>query len=214
MSIKAIQIVIFDFDGVLTENTQIIELAKQVGKLTEIIDVIKSAMKNISDASSYHRQAIKLLKGLSYESATLVGQRLIPTLGAEEMSKKLNSSGIQTAIITNGYSVTAQPIQQRLSVSRLYANELVFKEGIATGEMIEQVVDDKAKAGVLRKLLDELQIDKNKCAVVGDAMNDIPLFEQAGLSIAFNAEASLRPMVDVFVEEKDLNKVADIILAF
>lgn len=209
----AIHLVVLDFDGVLIESAQIIELAKRAGKLPELIAIIKRATNDIVSARLYHLEAIRLLKGLSYEEVSTIGKSFVLMPGAQQLITRLKTSGIQTAVITNGYTVTARHVQVELGIDRLYANDLVFKDGLATGELEEQVVDDSAKAIALRNLLAIEGLSKDECAAVGDGINDYPLLKEAGLAIGFNPDALLRPLVKTVIDEKNLERVADLILS-
>lgn len=84
---------------------------------------------------------------------------------------------------------------------------MVDENGVLTGEG-EEIVNLLNKATVLKRLALKERTTPRYCAIVGDSVFDIPLFKEAGLSIAFNAsDERVKEAADVVVECKDLRKI-------
>jgi phosphoserine phosphatase len=133
--------------------------------------------------------------------------------GARQAVTQLRRAGCHTAIISAGISILAERLRKTLGIDYSLANELVVDEnGILTGEG-EEVVPLLGKVGVFRKFASAHQTALEKSAVIGDSKFDVPVFEEAGLSIAFNSEDDqVKQKADVVVEGKDLSKVVPFIL--
>ena len=128
--------------------------------------------------------------------------------GTKETFKILHKNGFITAIISSGISLLAEKLQKNLGIKHVFANQLLTDpNGILTGEG-NPVVPLWEKGKVLNYLLNKLKINPNNCAVVGDSIFDIPLFDIAGFSVAFNSkDKRVRKISDVFVESNNLKDI-------
>jgi phosphoserine phosphatase len=128
--------------------------------------------------------------------------------GVEDAFNKLHEDGYITAIISSGISILAEKLKKILGIHYVFANELLKdKNGFLTGEG-NPVVPLWEKAKILQQLLFKLSIKPENCAVVGDSIFDIPLFDLAGFSIAFNSnDKRVRNIADVFIESEDLRDI-------
>lgn len=207
-----IRLIVFDFDGILVDARQIIELARRAGVQEEVETLIRQWEESSSSPSPYHHKAVSLLKGLAYSDATDVAENLPIMPGAEEVVRILKDRGLKMAVITSGYHVTTGKLVEKLGIDYAFANELLFENGVATGKMIEKVGDATAKVRALEKVASLEGITLDQCIVVGDGVNDLLMMKKAGLGIAFNGDPKLRQVVDVVVEGKDLRRILPYVL--
>jgi len=204
---NALRLVAMDCDGVLIDTHQILELAQKVGIKQEVEALMKQWRQESGSPSLYHLKAVSMLKGLGYTDAKEVAQNLPLMPGAEEAVRALKDHGLKIAIITNGYYITTGALKEKLRVDYVFANELLFEEGVATGKVIENIGDADAKVRALKEIIQMEGIGLDQCAAVGDGINDYLIVKQAGLGIAFNADRVLRQVADVIIEERDLRAI-------
>ena len=128
--------------------------------------------------------------------------------GAEDTLGMLNKNGYVSAIISSGIGILAEKLKKKLGINYVFANELLKdKNGILTGEG-NPVVPLWEKDKILHQLLNKLSIKPNQCAVVGDSIFDISLFDLAGFSIAFNSkDKRVNDIADVSIESDDLRDI-------
>ncbi len=128
--------------------------------------------------------------------------------GVTETLACLRMSGLKTALISAGVADLAERLQKLLGLDYVFANRILTdKKGFLTGEG-EAAVSLLDKLSVLGKLAATENVSLAECAVVGDSSNDIPMFKEAGLSIAFNSdENKVRRAADIVVNEKDLREI-------
>jgi len=211
----ACRLVAFDFDRVLVDTIQLLELAKAVGAQDQVIALMREWEAKLDSPRPYHIKAVGHLKGLEYAQAVTVSETMPLMTGAVETTRVLKSEGIKMAIITNGYYITAESVKQALEIEYLFANELLFDRKIATGEfkgMMGDIDDDVAKVHALETIANLEGITLDECAAVGDGMNDYPMMKASGLSIAFNADPRLERLTDVVIRDKDLRKILPFVL--
>lgn len=128
--------------------------------------------------------------------------------GAKPTFAQLREAGYKTAIISAGISILAERLERELEIDYVFANEIVAgKEGILTGKG-KEVVNPLNKKEVLRKLASKESTTPTCCAVLGDTIFDVPMFEEAGFSIAFNSDDErVREAADVVIQDKNLESI-------
>lgn len=128
--------------------------------------------------------------------------------GATETFSALRKARLKTALISAGLSVLASRLQATLGLDHIYANAvLTDQNGFLTGEA-EEAVCLLDKLSVLRELGKKENISLQECTVVGDSYYDIPMFNEAGLSIAFNTnDKEVRKAAKIVVRKKDLREI-------
>ena len=160
------------------------------------------------DYAEFVRLDVALWGKASVTQIKSILDRLPLMNGASETVLTLKGAGYRTAIISSGISLLADRVRDKLDVDRTFSNSLLVDgDGYLTGACDEYgVLLDKG--GVLKRLAALEGITPKECAAVGDSVYDIPLFDVAGLSIAFNArESEVRAAADVVVDGRDLRSI-------
>jgi len=93
------------------------------------------------------RMVHTVLRGVSRDRLELLGEeyfeyKLKPTLkinGVKEL-KLFMESGAKVVLVSQGLDVVMRPLAAYLGVSRLIANRMEFRDGIATGRLLEPVI--------------------------------------------------------------------------
>lgn len=202
---------VFDMDSTLIDAEVIDELAKAANVEEKVSAITEAAMNGTMDYTESFQMRVNSLKGLAYDKALAEtsGIRLMP--GAVELIEYIRSIGGKTAMITCGFSLVADSVQEQLGLDYAYSNELVVEDGFLTGESIGPLCVTNAKETVLSELVEKTGIPFEECLVIGDGANDICLFEKAGFSVAFNAKPIVQQHACAVVSEKDLRCVIPIL---
>ena len=205
--LAGVEMVVFDLDGVLVD----IDSSWQAIHAAFGVDNEENFQKHIHgqiDFKEFMRSDIRLWNGPHISRIRDVLDRAPLMKGASETVKILKTAGYKTAIISSGISVLAERIRCELGMDYCFSNRLLTDDsGLLTGDG-EEVVGLFDKGKVLRHLASTAGISVEQCVVVGDGRFDVPLFREAGLSIAFNAkDESVREAADLAVDEKDLTRI-------
>ncbi|WNY27989.1 Phosphoserine phosphatase [Methanimicrococcus stummii] len=202
---------VFDMDSTLIDAEVIDELAKAAGTDEEVSRITEAAMNGEMDYTKSFQMRVRALKDLPYEKALEQAGKIQLMPGAAELTEYIRGIGGKTAMITCGFSITADSVKEQLNLDYAYSNELIVKDGVLTGDAIGPLMVTNAKAAVLDELVKITGIPYEECLVVGDGANDICLFEKAGFSIAFNAKPRVQEKAHAVVSGKDLRNVIPVL---
>lgn len=182
------RLVVFDMDSTLIDAEVIDELAKAAGVGEQVAAITERAMRGELDFQASFRERMALLKGLPESTLEQIGETLRLTEGAETLISQLRRLGYKTAILSGGFTYFAERLQKQLGIDYVYANSLLIKDGLVTGEVQLPIVDGQRKADLLRELAQREGISLEQTIAVGDGANDLPMLSIAGLGVAFRAK--------------------------
>ncbi|AEF95895.1 phosphoserine phosphatase SerB [Methanotorris igneus] len=204
---KKKKIILFDFDSTLVDCETIDEIAKEAGVEEEVKKITKEAMEGKLNFEQSLRKRVSLLKGLPVEKVEKAVSNIKLMNGAEETIKELKKRGYVIGVVSGGFDIAVNRIKEKLGLDYAYANELIEKDGILTGEVRGPVMSETAKGDILEEIARKEGVDLKDTVVVGDGANDISMFNKAGLKIAFCAKEILKEKADICIEKKDLREI-------
>lgn len=205
---EGIKLVAFDLDGVLVDGGgSWVTVHQGLGTLAESqrngIDYFSGKISfgewAKKDVSLWKGVGIEKLKGILYTTRFMDGiEKTIPRL----------KKNYKLAIISGGLKLLAQHVQELYDIDYCYGNELLVRRGKVAG--IKHTVDFDAKGSILRRIAQDAGISTKECAAVGDYLNDIPMFREAGYSIAFDPKSpEVAQCASQVVYEKNLARLLD-----
>lgn len=201
------KIIIFDLDGVLVDVDSSWKLIHRAFETDNEQNLNRYLCGTISYAE-FMRRDIRLWGKVQIAQIKAILDS-VPLIGnVSTLILELKKNGFKTAIISSGISILADRVKNMLGIDYSYANRLsVDHDGWLTGEC-EEVVELLRKDLILNNLLADQRVDANQCIVIGDTKFDISLFEQAGLSIAFNPkDEDVKKAADLVINHKDLCQI-------
>jgi len=221
---KQIKMVFFDMDGVLFDVAGYNESGKKVAISTwnAVFDQAgiyheHERLKEMfikGDFPSYMEwtdEACRVLQkhGLEKEKFMRVINNRPLMKGAKETFNELKNKGYKTAVITGSFEALALRAKELLGLDYAIGHcKLNFDN---TGRLRNWELvpcDFDGKTAYFKKIADELEISYSKCAHVGDEVNDIPIFKEVGLSIAFNStKKEVKKAADIIIDKKDLREI-------
>ena len=146
-------------------------------------------------------------------------ERILSTVplmpGARELIDGLHRRGARCAIVSGGLDLLAKRIAGELGIEIALANGLrVDSEGLLTGEGIVRV-PIHGKERVLAALQDQLGVDPEETASVGNSEIDVGLFRRSRVGVAFLPEdEAVRHAATAVVTERDLARVLPALQGF
>lgn len=218
-----IKMVFFDMEGVLFD-IEFIGNDRRVGvsSWALLLDKIglfqeyertKQKFSN-GDFSSYldwSNEVCKVLKKykLTKDKFTEVISSKPLMKGAKETLKELKNRGYKTAVISGGFKEIVEKVRKLFNLDSATAScELLFNKSgyLKNWKLIPCDFEDKGK--YFEKVSRQFGFLPSECAHIGDEINDISIFQRAGLSIAFNCfKDEIKKSVDIVIDKKDLREI-------
>jgi phosphoserine phosphatase len=184
-------VLVADMESTIIENEMLDELAEFVGARAHVTEITRRAMNGELDFAAALAERVALLKGLPATVLDEAAGRIRYMPGARELIATLRQAGVQTALVSGGFTVFAEPVAAALGFDRVLANRLDVAEGKIVGTVGEPIVTRETKRETLMTLAAELEVPVAATVAVGDGANDLPMLLQAGLGVAFHAKPSV-----------------------
>lgn len=202
----------FDMDSTLINIECIDEIADAVGKKAEVAAITEAAMRGeITDFKDSLRRRVALLKGVPAEALQQVyDERLKINPGAPELINAAKAAGLQTLLVSGGFTFFADRVRARLGMHEAHANTLEIDGGLLTGQVLGDIVDGAAKQRHLLALCQRLGCDPRQSIAVGDGANDLPMMGASGLSVAYHAKPKVREQAMVSIQAGGLDRVLEL----
>ncbi len=189
MAFEKFKLAVFDMDGVLTQPVSSWEYVhKRLGVDNSTnLSLYRSGSLAYID---FLRSDVQLwLEHLGPTSAnTVIGilDEIPLRTGIFETINSLKGKGIRTAIISGGIYWLAEKIGTLNHFDEIYANKIKTDHSnkvVADGVVM---VDPKNKDATIRQLQEKLCVSPEETISVGDTLQDVGMFRNSGLSVAFN----------------------------
>jgi HAD superfamily hydrolase (TIGR01490 family) len=125
--------------------------------------------------------------------------------GAPQLLRQNREEGFLNVLLTGSLDFAVVPFARSLGFDRVVANRIEFRDGVATGALLEPVLAGTQKAVAIAALCSEYNVESMLCRAYSDDLSDLPMLEAVGHPVAANPKPSLRT-----VSEKRGWAVADL----
>ncbi|PSM52226.1 phosphoserine phosphatase [Campylobacter blaseri] len=202
-----IKLCIFDFDNTLMDGETITKFAEHMGVGKEVADITNQAMAGDLDFFESFSKRVALVKGMKEEDAKELAKNLPFIDGAKEIISYLKEKCIKVVVFSGGFHIGTDVAQEKLGFDASFANYFHTKNGITTGLAGGEMMFNESKGLMLKQLKGLLGLKKEEVMCVGDGANDISMFKEAGLNIAFCAHEVLKKEATYVIDKRDLREI-------
>ena len=210
-------LIAFDMDSTLINIECIDEIADAAGKKAEVAAITEAAMRGeITNFKESLRRRVALLRGVP-ESAlhAVLNERLRLNPGARELVSACQAAGLKVLLVSGGFTFFADWVCQTLNIDFARSNVLEVRDGVLTGEVVQQywgdICDGEEKCRMLTQTCNALGLQTHQAIAVGDGANDLPMMGVAGLSVAYHAKPKVREQADVAINTGGLDRLLTIL---
>jgi len=203
-----VRIVAMDMDSTLITIECIDEIADFKGIKAEVAAITESAMRGEIDFAQSLARRVALLAGLPVADLTQVyDERLRISPGAERMLAAFKAAGAVTALVSGGFTFFTDRLKTRLKLDFTLANTFEVEDDRLTGRIEGDIVDAQAKARAIRELRAR---HPGLSVVMGDGANDLPMFAEADVSVAYRAKPVVREKATHMIDLCGLDAVLNL----
>ncbi len=208
------QLLVSDMDSTLINIECIDEIADFLNVKPQVSAITESAMRGEIDFEGSLTQRVALLNGTD-ESAleNVYNERLQLNPGAEALISGLKQRQIKFCLVSGGFTYFTERLKQRLALDYSQANVLGIQGGKLTGKVVGDIVGAQAKADLLLKLSQQLEISPSQVISVGDGANDLLMMKEAGLSVAYHAKPAVQKQAATAISYGGLDSILHMIKA-
>ena len=191
-------LVAMDMDSTLITIECIDEIADMQGLKPQVAAITEAAMRGELDFAESLTRRVALLAGLDAGALQRVyDERLRISPGGEAMLQAVQAAGLNTLLVSGGFTFFTERLQERLSLDFAHANVLEVANGKLTGRVLGGIVDAEEKMCTVQRVCRQLGIDPRQAIVMGDGANDLKMMGIGGLSVAFRAKPVVRAQASV-----------------
>jgi phosphoserine phosphatase len=201
-------VVAMDMDSTLITIECIDEIADFKGIKPQVAAITESAMRGDIDFAQSLALRVALLAGLPVSDlASVYDERLRISHGAERMLAAFKAAGARTALVSGGFTFFTDRLKERLGFDVALANRFEVVDSRLTGRIDGDIVDAQAKARAVRELRTR---HPGLAVVMGDGANDLPMFAEADVSVAYRAKPVVRERATHTVDFCGLDAVVNL----
>jgi len=203
---RSVKLALFDLDGTLTRERSAWEyLHRRLGVWEGQAERYQEAfLRGEIDYSRFCQLDAAVWRGMKINALEEMLREVPLYEGIEDLVAYLKSKDIKLGIISSGLSLLAEWIKERYGFDFSVANELGVTDGVLDGAIRIHVHYDQ-KGKWVREAKRRFRAKKEEVLAFGDSSGDIVMFQQAGLSIAFNSRSPrLDEVATLSIQSSDL----------
>jgi HAD superfamily hydrolase (TIGR01490 family) len=124
----------------------------------------------------------------------LFNELFLPAMhsGAGRLIERDRSGGFQTVLVTGSLDFALGPIVRHFGFDHVISNRLIFRDGVATGDLEPPLIAEAEKVAAMTRLAREYNVNTALSKAYSDSMSDLPMLEAVGLPSAVNPGRRLR----------------------
>jgi phosphoserine phosphatase len=203
---RSIKLALFDLDGTLTRERSAWEyLHRRLGVWEGHAEKYQEAfLRGEIDYSRFCQLDAAVWKGMRADTLEEMLREVPLYEGIEDLVAFLKLQNIKLGIISSGLSLLAEWVKGRYGFDFSVANELGMTDGVLDGTIRIHVHYDQ-KGKWVKEAKRQFRAKKEEVLAFGDSSGDIVMFQQAGLSFAFNSRSSrLNEVATLSIHSSDL----------
>lgn len=185
------KLLLADMDSTIVTTETLDELAGKAGIKDKIASITARAMNGELDFKSALRERVGLLKGLPLKALHETLDETEFCEGAEYLIHTMREGGATCVLVSGGFTFFTGAIANKAGFHHHHGNTLNDDGAMLLGTVGDDILDKDSKLAYLKSYTQELGLDLNQTAAIGDGANDLPMLAAAGLGIGYRPKPVL-----------------------
>ncbi len=200
-------LLIADMDCTIITTESLNELASLSGHGDAVAAITARTMQGEIDFAQSLLERLAIIKGSDAKLLQTIIDDVELNDGAAALVASMKAQGARTILASGGFTFLTEVIAKKLGFDEHYANQMIIKDGLITGEVVMPILDQNAKRVRLDKTTAAMGITRADAVTVGDGANDRGMIEASGLGIAYRAKDALKAVANAQLDHADLRGV-------
>ena len=117
-----------------------------------------------------------------------------PTIypGAKALVEADRRAGFTLVLVTGELDFALGPLVRYFGFDAVISNSLIWRNGVATGEVVEPLVAEREKVEAMRRLANKHGTDLGQAKAYSDSFSDSPMLESVGNPAAVHPDRRLK----------------------
>ena len=207
---ESVRLAFYDFDGTLASGTIVHRYAYFAGRQRSRLDAFSRRARlllklplfvgvNHLSRRRFNEVFFREYRGLdrrtlTYLSWQLLGEQIRPTIypAARAALAADRAAGYRLVLLSGELDVALAPVAAELGFDDLVCNRLVYRDGVASGEVVAPLLAEGEKAAAIRRICQAHGTTPATARAYSDSLSDLPMLEEVGEPFAVNPERRLR----------------------
>jgi HAD superfamily hydrolase (TIGR01490 family) len=194
----------YDLDGTLVSSNvvdQYLWYAKRTGWLRVARALLRAPSWILAERKSrlhFNKMFFREYAGLSEqflrgEAQKMADAVLVPALYRQARAKleEDRAAGYELVLVTGSLDFAIEGFAKTLGFREVLANRMLFRAGVAQGELLPPVLAEAAKVDAVLEACARLDADPAQCKGYSDSTSDAPMLVAVGAPCAVNPSKGL-----------------------
>lgn len=187
------KVFISDMDATMVVGETIDEMAETLGIGDKISAITARAMRGELGFEDALRERLGLMQGIAKSTVLEMADSVTLTEGADKLLAEINRRGIDSFLISGGFTEFTQQVSAKLGFNNHKANQLGYDDNDAlNGTWTGELVNANVKVATLKKLAQSHGVSLAQTIAIGDGANDSQMIAAAGLGVSYYGKPILR----------------------
>jgi len=200
----------YDFDGTLASGTIVHRYAYVAGRQASPLDCLwrqAGLLLKLPLFVGVNRYSRRRFNEILFREYRGLDERVLVQLGRRMLDEQIRSTiypaaraalaadraaGYRLVLLSGELDLALRPVAEELGFDDLVCNQLVFRNGVASGEVVAPLLAEREKAAAVRRICHAYGATPAMARAYSDSLSDLPMLEEVGQPFAVNPEGRLR----------------------